>query len=344
MKRYGKSLKDIFDIKKTFIDNNNELLKDNFELARIARKQPQRIYCKNCSNMLSKDVLFIKQGIEYHLCETCNHLNSIYEDTNEFAKEVYVEEVTTYSKTYSENDKKRWIDRVEKIYSPKAKFLVNCLLEANQSFGTTVLDIGAGSGYFVKALLQEGFVNVTGCEVSTTQVNFANKMLEQNLVEQIEIETLVDIIKNTKSEVLTMIGVLEHLTNPREILKAISSNKNIKYYYISVPLFSYSVFWELLNEKSFNRHLYGGHTHLYTKESINYFCDEFNFSIVEEWQFGVDALDLYRFSLLQMKEKKVSEKMMDLFSEKFLNVIDDIQLIFDKSEFSSEVHLIMKNN
>ncbi|MBK3494840.1 methyltransferase domain-containing protein [Viridibacillus sp. YIM B01967] len=344
LKKYGKSLGDIFDIKKTFIESNNELLKDNIKLAKIAKKQPKRSECKNCSNELSREVLFTKQGIDYHLCETCNHLNSIYDDTNEFAKAVYVEEVTSYSKTYSAEDRRKWLSRVDKIYTPKAKFLGDFLLNTNKITINSVMDIGAGSGYFVKALLNEKFINVHGYEVSTTQVNFANKMLGQDLVEQIEMDSLVDIIANSEAEILTMIGVLEHLTNPREILKAISMNKNIKFYYISLPLFSYSVFWEILNENIFNRHLYGGHTHLYTKESINYFCKEFDFTSLAEWQFGVDAMDLYRFSLIQMKSKNVSKKMIDLFSEKFVDVIDDIQLTFDKSEFSSEIHLILKNN
>ncbi|MEY9979956.1 hypothetical protein [Lysinibacillus sp. RC79] len=111
-------------------------------------------------------------------------------------------------------------------------------------------------------------------------------MLAGEFVKQSNINDLVTIINNTDAEIISMIGVLEHLTNPREILDAISNNKNIEYFYISIPLFSFSVFWELMNESEFNRHLSGGHTHLYTKESIEYFCNEFNFSKIGKWQFG----------------------------------------------------------
>lgn len=49
-----------------------------------------------------------------------------------------------------------------------------------------------------------------------------------------------------------------------------------------------------MHQESFNRQLSGGHTHLYSKESINYFCKEFGFNIVGEWYFGTDVLDQFR--------------------------------------------------
>ena len=88
------------------------------------------------------------------------------------------------------------------------------------------------------------------------------------------------------------------MTNPREILTAaISNNSKIRYLYLSVPLLSFSVYFELINQIFFNRHLSGGHTHLYTQESIRYFCKEFGFSIVGEWQFGTDIMDLFEYSI-----------------------------------------------
>lgn len=127
-------------------------------------------------------------------------------------------------------------------------------------------------------------------------------MLEKKTVKLTKLNDLENIITKTSSSIFSMIGVLEHLTNSRDILKCISENENIKYLYISVLVFSYSVFFEILNENYFNRHLSGGHTHLYTNESINYLANEFEFEIVSKWQFGADALDLYRFNLLGLKK------------------------------------------
>lgn len=81
--------------------------------------------------------------------------------------------------------------------------------------------------------------------MSSNQLKLVNSMLEANSIIEVGIIDLVDMISNTKSKLVSMIGVLEHLTNPREILKAISEIPHIKYYYISVPLFSFSVFFEI---------------------------------------------------------------------------------------------------
>ncbi|QNK87240.1 methyltransferase domain-containing protein [Sporosarcina sp. resist] len=343
IKRYGKSLHDIHEIKQNFIDQNDDFLKENLLLANVARQQPKRENCKNCHEQLKDASLFIKHDINYFLCENCNHLNGEFEDTPDFAKAVYVDEITSYSKNYSAEDEQKWNERVQKIYDPKAEFLLSCLIEEKSPIDMSVLDVGAGSGYFIKALMNHEFKSVQGYEVSDTQSSFANEMLQENKVRRIEIDGLVDRISNTDSEVVSMIGVLEHLTNPREILNTISKNPSIKYTYLSLPLFSFSVLFEIINEKYFNRHLSGGHTHLYTNESIEYFCKEFNFEIIGKWFFGIDAMDLFRFSLLKMNENKMNSLASEYFQEKFLSVIDDVQLSFDKAEFSSEVHIVLKN-
>ena len=46
--------------------------------------------------------------------------------------------------------------------------------------------------------------------------------------------------------------------------------KTTNYLFISVPTFSFSVFLENANQDIFPRQLSGGHTHLYTEESLNY--------------------------------------------------------------------------
>lgn len=341
MKKYGKNLNDIIDIKQSFFENDQMLLNDNLKISKVLVNQKERIECKNCGKTLTREFDFVKHNIPYELCGTCNQLNSLFDDTKEFANAIYVEEITDYSKTYSPENKKTWLNRMEKIYLPKAHFLREVLNIENQSDPISILDLGAGSGYFVRALKDAGFANSIGYEVSENQVKISEIMLEDSSVQQIELNDLLNIIGKTESEIITMIGVLEHLTNPREILKAISENNNIKYLYLSVPLFSYTVFFELLNQEHFNRHLSGGHTHLYTDESLAYMCKEFNFVILGKWQFGADAMDLYRLNAAKLNVM-MSEKMTRIFDEKMLDILNDLQLIFDKNDFSSEVHLVLK--
>ena len=61
---------------------------------------------------------------------------------------------------------------------------------------------------------------------------------------------------------------------------------------------------------------------------------------IAEWRFGTDAMDLYRHILTNLQANKSSEKMIDFLSDGFGKKIDDIQSIFDKNHFCSEIHLI----
>ena len=88
-----------------------------------------------------------------------------------------------------------------------------------------------------------------------------------------------------------MIGVLEHLQEPREVLHAICSNPTIRYIYISVPMFSLSVYLKAVSPEVFHRQLGAGHTHLYTDSSLDWMCKEFGLERVGGWWFGTDIVD-----------------------------------------------------
>ena len=122
----------------------------------------------------------------------------------------------------------------------------------------------------------------------------------------------------------------------------IQKNSKIKYLYISVPLFSLSVFLEAMSDDVFHRQLHGGHTHLYTKESLQYLAQEYDFDIISEWWFGTDMVDLYRHIFVQLEKKQSSDKLIKLLKQMLLPVIDTMQLELDKSHFSSEVHLLLR--
>ena len=71
-------------------------------------------------------------------------------------------------------------------------------------------DIGAGTGYFVSALNRRE-VNVKGFDVSIPQINWANKFLGKELIFYHKINDLNKVISELDAEVISMIGVLEHL-------------------------------------------------------------------------------------------------------------------------------------
>jgi len=343
-KSFGKSSSALLKQKKSFFEENRKHLEYQQRIALIYAKQPTRKNCKNCNSAVDvkEGFDFQKGGIEYTICNTCKHLNGIYDDTSSFCEAVYTEDKgAKYGETYSSKDISSYHYRTTSIYVPKAEFLYTTLLANNVDPNELeFLDFGAGSGYFISALRKIGLNNISGTEVSLAQVKLGNKMLNEELLKIHKIENTIEVLRNTTAQVISMIGVLEHLQYPREALRAIKDNNIIKYLYISVPLFSLSVFLEMLSPDIFHRHLSGTHTHLYTPESLQHLANEFELNVLGEWWFGTDIVDLFRHCHVNMVKSNASQKVIETFSNKIVPIIDALQLEIDKNLYSSEVHIL----
>jgi hypothetical protein len=144
---------------------------------------------------------------------------------------------------------------------------------------------------------------------------------------------------------VSLIGVLEHLQNPYLFLDNLKKNKNVEYLYISVPLFSPAVFFESIFDQVFPRLLSMGHTHLYSKESLEWLYKHFGFSSVAEWWFGTDMMDLYRsISIILEKNRNISKIAKEKWKQMITPMINSMQLCIDQNKLSSEVHVLLKVN
>jgi len=347
MIKFGKSSDELLDIKRSFFVSNDELVNETKRIGQVYASQPSRSNCKNCDYYLDSDISFYKLEIPYVFCSRCGHLNGAYKDTEEFCKQVYVSKGgKNYSKLYTEKSIKAYFKHVNKIYIPKAEFLIEALNSLNMHpENLRYVDFGAGSGYFLAALKTMGLSNSIGFEVSEEQIAFGNKINRwkaEEILKHHKLEETENIVAGINADILSMIGVLEHVQNPRTILLNLNRNENIKYIFISLPLFSPTVFFEIVFPSVFNRHLSSGHTHLYTESSIDYMCKEFEFKRVAEWYFGTDMVDLFRYLIVRMKQIPVTECLINKWKDLFIDLIDPLQLEIDKKKLSSEVHLLLK--
>ena len=112
--------------------------------------------------------------------------------------------------------------------------------------------------------------------------------------------------------------------------------------YISVPLFSLSVFIENSFRSVFPRHLAGNHTHLYTKESLYYLAKKYKLKIIGEWWFGTDIPDLYR-SLINSSNSNLP-KYKPHINKYLFSQIDALQSVLDKNKICSQAHMIFEKN
>lgn len=337
-KKFSKPFGNLNSLKKSFFENNDGMLDMADGMADVLLMQPKRTKCKICGAKLG-DKLFISHRIGYIECPECGHLNSECEDTDDFANAVYIED--DYSKNYSAADKDSYIKRRDMIYIPKAEYLRDCLKhEGLEAEDVNILDVGAGCGYFVSAARSLG-MKANGIEVSDSEVSYCNKINGEDILTHIGLTDSIDHIRNTDANVVTAIGVLEHLVHLDENIEAIKANKNIKYVFASVPMFSFSSCFEVAFANGYNRHTGGTHTHLFTNESVGKMAERMGFEIAYEWRFGSDINDLYRFLMVSMQKNNNAE-FSQYFSEKFIPLMDELQQVIDKSEFSSELHFILK--
>ena len=327
---FSKKISDISQIKESFFTQNNRYLNQIIKINKLYKKEKKRKNCKNC-NIALKKKSFTSFSIDYYICARCNHLNGGYEESSFFLHKIYsVNEGKQYAQNYLQDYK----ERIKKIYQPKANFYNKIL--GNNSF----VELGAGNGSFLKAC-EKIQISGIGYETNKTLVDFGQKNLKKNKLCFSEINDIKKNLINSNAKSLVLIGVIEHLKNPNDIFKIFKKSK-FQYLFFSLPLFSFSAILENIFAEIYPRQLGGAHTHLYTKDSINYFIKKNRFTILAEWWFGQDFLDLKRSllnSIIKKNNNKKVAKYLDVF---FGDYIDDFQKILDKNFVSSEVHMIIK--
>ncbi len=182
---------------------------------------------------------------------------------------------------------------------------------------------------------------MVGYEVSEAQVAFAKAMARGIDIRSHKMDEMPSIAHTVEAHVISMIGVLEHLQNPREILKLIKDNPAARYLYLSLPLYSPTVCFEAVFPSVMQRHLSATHTHLYTNSSIEWLCQEFKMKRVAEWWFGTDILDLFRSIHVVLGQSGQAAPLRAKWEESFVPMIDELQAVIDRHKQASEVHLLL---
>ncbi len=306
-----------------------ESYKSSKRINNIYLQQNKRSNCKNCGKKISGFDFKVKK-VKYKICQFCNHVNGYYNETKKFFKKIYVNKKgKNFTVGYKGNDFNK---RVENIYLPKIIFLKKIIGKKK------ILDLGCGAGFFQSACEKEN-IKCLGIEVNETLVNYSKTKLNFNSVKLIKEDNINDFVRFHNYDCLSLINVLEHLLNPNEIFENFIKSK-AKYMFINVPLFSLRVLLENAF-KSFEFKVLGSsHTHLYTKESLEYLFKKNNLKIIGEWWYGLDFLDLG--SIIKKEIKFNSNKSEFYFKKFFGNKIDKFQTVLDEEKLSSEVHYVLK--
>jgi 2-polyprenyl-3-methyl-5-hydroxy-6-metoxy-1,4-benzoquinol methylase len=341
--RHGKPSGPLLQLKSSFFQENSDLQANVERLCHLYARQPLRKACKNCGHPLAGRS-FTKLSVRYILCDRCGHLNGAHEDSDEFCRAVYTDDSgKSYAKTYDAADEEAYQERVAAIYRPKAHFLREVLHAAGENCEyLRFADLGAGSGYFVDGLLHAGMRNAVGYEVGEAQIQLARRMVKGAEFRQHALEEVISIAETADAEVISMIGVLEHVQDPRGLLTALQRNPTVKYLYFSLPMFSTTVYLEAVFPNVFHRQLSAGHTHLYTESSLAWLAGEFGLESIGEWWFGTDMVDLLRDVQVSLAANPQTSELVETWRQSFIPLVDTLQLEIDRQRKSSEIHVVFK--
>jgi SAM-dependent methyltransferase len=332
--KYSKSYKNIFKHKKIFFEKNDIELRKILKINNIYAKGPFRKKCKICRKALLRKCDFLSFSIPYLICKHCDHLNGAYEETSSFFEKLYKIDIKNNNNPNSLYNSKFYIDRTKDIYLPKIDFLISVTKKIK-----SILDFGSGAGYFLNACNKRK-IRSLGIEQDEKLIEISRKFNKNTTLQIKNISEIVKILNSNNIDCLSAINVIEHLKDPHMFFKSFIKS-NAKFLYISVPLVSFVVILENINQNVFPKQLGGAHTHLFSKKSLNYLFKRYRLKVIGQWWFGTDMADLLR--TLHVKNSFTNKNIFFKFIKEYLsNYIDELQSIFDKNKKSQEVHLVLK--
>ena len=301
---YGKEVK-IFDLKVHEVE-------DYAAVVRRVRSKCRKIFsgrdlkkimqCLVCGKKTDdKNKVFEVYGAVYVTCGNCSHVY-LQKFVDENALSGYYTKSKSYQKTYAEvrNSKVR----VEGVAKPKARWSIEQYKHVFGRQPKSILDVGAGSGHFIKACRDLG-LKADGIELSETGRKFSKDFFN------IELKS-ADFIKEWKKftgyDIVTFWGVVEHVWQPTKLLssarQALSEKNGLVI--AAVPHWnSFSTAVQGIFSKSIVRHLDpSSHVSCFTDASIATAFVKAGLDISAAWYFGMDAYEFITQSSYFLRNKQ----------------------------------------
>lgn len=156
-------------------------------------------------NHRSVDKTFRKCGTDIYRCRDCG---CIMADVD-FHPEQY-ESSDYYTLSH------KTLQDIEDVWGFRWRYILNHIVRGSDSL--SLLDVGAGNGYFVALAAREFGIRASGIEISSEEIRFAREMLGVELIKE-DVARHKDIY-----DVVTCFNVLEHVPDPRAFLSVIATN------------------------------------------------------------------------------------------------------------------------
>lgn len=262
----------------------------------------------------------------YVECSNCSH-NYVKNRLTETELLEFYKNSTSYQSTYS--NKEQIQKRIDEIYKPKLEWVLDAFQKKFGRKPSRVLDVGTGSGHFVKMCVDLG-IDCDGIEVSQSGLDFAKEnfnieLYNKNIFEEWQF------FKKNDYDLITCWGLIEHVTDPPQLLNNIFKIFNDKECMVagSVPrVDSLSSFIQRQFPEKIIRHLDPlGHIQMFTDLSLSSLIHDTKFKLDSLWYFGMDS---YEF-LLQLASFSKNDILIDK------KMINELQLLMDLNTLSDSI-------
>ena len=224
--------------------------------------------------------------------------------------------------------------RKEKIFKPRAQFLINCLKK--KKINGKLLEIGAAYGYFCEEIKKfKYFDKVIGIEPTPDLA----KVLRSKKIDVIE-SSYEEAKLNFKFDVIVNFEVIEHLFNPKEFLKWCFNNLNPGgCLYLTCPNIGGFETKILGKESDTVDH---EHLNLFNTTSIKTTVEGIGFEKVVVSTPGVLDFDIVKQAYLSKKINKniLGPFLLSLIESESLDVEKKFQQYLIKSNNSSHMMLV----
>ncbi|MFA4826210.1 MAG: class I SAM-dependent methyltransferase [Methanoregula sp.] len=334
---YGKEI-DIFQLKKPVLNNIREHLEKTKKITDFLSDNEipvEQRECYICGNKESRLVVNI-HGFPYVECTNCSHVYTNKRYSEESIRRFYQKNAYWSEITYA--NKETCFYRRDHVALPKVEFAEKHLGISRGKW----IDVGSGIGDLVSVLLSRGW-SAYGLELSESSVNFAKDTFNVFLMNQTLQEFIAVHSENSeKMDVVSFIGLLEHVINPLNHLSmAHSLLKSGGAVMIQVPnAHSVASMTQSLFPENVFRHMSPSeHIMLFTEKSLITALEKTGFTPVVIWYHGLDIYELLNNLILVNPRVQDSE-----LYRAFIDNINELQLIFDKKGQSDRIICIAIKN
>jgi len=223
--------------------------------------------CKETNSIL----LFTKQGYKHRKCTGCNliYVNPCLKQETILEK-VYGDSVYPFFDSVNSESQKKF----DKLRFENTLHYIN----SNYTDKKSILDIGCGSGFFLKLAYENGFNKIAGIDALAESVEYAKNVFKLDNILYGDYTQLTNL--KDKFDVISIWELLDHVVHPLDLIEIATNLLSENGIIVISVRNGYSLAARILREDC-NMFLGYAHTNFWNKDSFKIICDNYGFQLKE---------------------------------------------------------------